>query len=244
MNDRTRMSQKLISLGYILVSEKSGYDLFHSNQVHGSIYVKNNYISATGGLRIIEESVPRSSTDPKGNPEWRDWSLDQVVTLLESLSKSSKDIHQYAHKQVDTIGDSSLNQPSVVANLDFTLPKASINWQSTGLYIAYPTTKILKPIYPGYATKVNHAHTKIGIAKDSFFARKNSYISIFGGEVQFIPIIEINKDILPALEQKIINGLLQRFRRVGRAREWFETADRYQVYAIVMNIINPISPNA
>lgn len=58
---------------------------------------------------------------------------------------------------------------------------------SPGIYLAYPTTPELKPIYPCYKTLVNGEHTKLGIARRSFQDRERQYIRTFQGRFYSIP---------------------------------------------------------
>jgi hypothetical protein len=116
-------------------------------------------------------------------------------------------------------------------------PTAHPDLRATGIYMAYPTTSVLKPIYRGYATKVNNEHTKVGMAQDSFHARKRGYLNTFDGEVEFIPIAEVTLDVLAAVEQRILDQLSQHFVKVGRAREWFATSDHEKVVKIVKEVL-------
>ena len=108
---------------------------------------------------------------------------------------------------------------------------------STGIYIAYPTTAELKPIYRGLKTKVNHSHTKVGITVKSFQSRGREYHSTFGGEVEFTPIAEVPADKLLGMEKIILIRLREKYRTVGNATEWFDTDDREAVIAIVMSAL-------
>jgi len=105
----------------------------------------------------------------------------------------------------------------------------------TGVYIAYPTSPILKSIYrpKNYKTKVNDQHTKVGIASDSFRSRKSSYLGNFDNEVKFIPVVFVDREFLDAVEKLIITVLWSNFSRVGRAREWFCTSDRQRISDII-----------
>lgn len=105
----------------------------------------------------------------------------------------------------------------------------------TGVYIAYPTSPILKSIYrpKNYKTKVNDQHTKVGIASDSFRSRKCSYLGNFDNEVEFIPVVFVDREFLDAVEKLIITVLWSNFSRVGRSREWFCTSDRRRISDII-----------
>ena len=104
-----------------------------------------------------------------------------------------------------------------------------------GVYIAYPTSPILKSIYrpKNYKTEVNDQHTKVGIARDSFRSRKSGYLGNFDNEVEFIPVVFVDREFLDAVEKLIIKVLCSNFSRVGRAREWFCTSDRRKTSDII-----------
>lgn len=104
-----------------------------------------------------------------------------------------------------------------------------IEWHETGLYIAYPTTSVLKVTYPGHRTQVNQQHTKIGMAKRSFQARRLEYNRTFTGEVQFIPLAVVNRNCLSAIEAHVLAALQANYKTVGFAKEWFDTDDRHSL---------------
>lgn len=109
---------------------------------------------------------------------------------------------------------------------------------TTGVYMAYPTTDILKPIYRGLKTKVSSSHTKVGITTDSFAKRGSEYSKTFDGEVKFLPLAEIQPELLADLEKHIVSALSARFSKVGSAREWFDTNDHDLVSEIVLSVIS------
>jgi hypothetical protein len=106
----------------------------------------------------------------------------------------------------------------------------------TGIYMAYPTTVVLKSIYrpKNYKTMVNKEHTKVGIAKDSFKARSRGYYSNFDNEVIFTPLAVI-QDIqtLINVEKFILSEINSEYSRVGHAREWFNTYNHNRIKDIV-----------
>ena len=112
--------------------------------------------------------------------------------------------------------------------------------EQTGIYIAYPTTDTLKSIYrpKNYKTEVNNQHTKVGIAKESFQARKTGYTSNFDNEVEFHPIAIIDRAYLEEAESKIIAAICKEFGRVGRAREWFCTSDHKRIVDIIIDSLS------
>jgi hypothetical protein len=105
-----------------------------------------------------------------------------------------------------------------------------------GIYIAYPTTSELKLIDAGLKTKVNNNHTKIGKTENGFAGREKNYMKTFDNEVEFYPIIIFEKkDDLRMAEDKIKSCLKGVYKRVGHAREWFDTDDRESVIKIITN---------
>ena len=113
-------------------------------------------------------------------------------------------------------------------------------YAKTGVYIAYPTSSVLKSIYKpkNYKTKVNDQHTKIGIAKDCFHSRRKGYLGNFNNEVEFIPIALIDARHLEHAEKLIICAISIEFAKVGRAREWFNTANRQRISEIINSTLS------
>jgi hypothetical protein len=109
----------------------------------------------------------------------------------------------------------------------------------TGIYIAYPTSPILKSIYrpKNYKTMVNDQHTKVGIAKDSFASRRKGYVGNFDNEVEFIPIAIVPLGDLIEAENLILGKICNEFTRVGRAREWFNTSEHQRIVEIVVSTL-------
>lgn len=86
MKSRTQITRELKSYdGFLLVKETASYDRFNGPLSKGSLYVKNNYISATDDYKVLEDTVPRSSTDSKGCPEWRDTRVNEVLSAIKVL---------------------------------------------------------------------------------------------------------------------------------------------------------------
>ena len=112
-------------------------------------------------------------------------------------------------------------------------------WNQTGIYIARPTSAVLKSIYraKNYKTKVNNEHLKIGITKDSFQSRSKCYYDNFDNEVEFIPLVAINRDVLKEVEAKVLAQIKIEFNREGRAREWFDTNDKNRIISILMSTL-------
>lgn len=110
----------------------------------------------------------------------------------------------------------------------------------TGMYIAYPTSPVLKSIYrtKNYKTEVNDQHTKVGKARNSFHSRRGGYLSNFDNEVEFVPVVAIDREKLDHAEQLILKAVITHYKRVGRAREWFQTADRERIIGIITKTLN------
>jgi hypothetical protein len=233
MSSRNQISGKLRSLGYRLAKETNSYDRFGALFLSGSLYVKESYISATGDFKVVENAVPRTSSDPKGNPEWRGGAVHSALKALEKLSSGSEAPTQ---SDAETTFPAVPQAPTRSASPPADAQGAMADWNSTGIYIAYPTSPTLKPIYRGYTTMVNDRHTKVGIARDSFAARRNSYVGTFDGEVVFLPVAVIDAQHVEAIEQVILAKLCERFRRVGRAREWFDTTDREAFLGVIKEV--------
>ncbi|MEA1051904.1 hypothetical protein U5801_19135 [Lamprobacter modestohalophilus] len=230
LKTRTALASALQRLGYQIATETSGYVRMVSSASGGSLYIKDNYISATGQLRTAEQQVTRTSSDSKGNPEWRSETIDRLLNTLGAMMHD-REPHQEATTSIQ-------HERRTVA-----VPQASNNphrttcrWECTGLYIAFPTSPTLKPIYAGYKTLVNNQHTKVGIARDSFMARKQSYVGTFEGEVEFWPIVEVAREQLKGVEDQLLARLSQRYTKVGRAREWFNTTDRAEIRLMIQRL--------
>jgi len=118
-----------------------------------------------------------------------------------------------------------------------------VNLSSTGVYMAYPTTAVLKPIYRKLKTQVNDQHTKVGITTDSFAIRGREYRNTFQGEVVFAPLVEAPASRLAEIEALLLTELCSRYQRVGRAREWFDTTDRKEIQALVIAIVDGVLSN-
>jgi hypothetical protein len=111
---------------------------------------------------------------------------------------------------------------------------------ATGVYIAYPTSHTMKPIYRGLKTMVNDRHTKVGITKDSFASRSRVYEQTFDGEVVFLPIAEVPAHLLDELERHILLAMERRYQKVGRAREWFDTNHHDTVTSLVKMLVGKL----
>lgn len=229
MISRIQISHKLKTLGYELATQNKSYDRFTALFIQGSLYVKDGYISASRDLKLVENTVPRTSSDSKGNPEWRDSAVYNALNQLEEMASKIHERNKYA---VDNISE-IIQVPSLRDIMPAEATNVHIDWSATGIYIAFPTSPLLKPIYRGYATKVNNQHTKVGIARDSFSSRKNSYMNTFDGEVVFLPVVVIDAKLVESRENIILNKLSKLYPRVGRAREWFYTTDTKAVLQII-----------
>ena len=114
-----------------------------------------------------------------------------------------------------------------------------ISLDKTGIYIAYPTSPVLKSIHKAknYKTKVNNQHTKVGKAKNSFRSRQGGYIKDFDNEVVFKPIVVIEPNLLKEAEDAIKANIKHHYHTVGNAREWFDTADRTRIIDIILQTV-------
>ena len=55
--------------------------------IHGSFYVADNYLSATGKLADLCQKVPQSSSDHKGYPVWHGEALRLVLDQIRASKK-------------------------------------------------------------------------------------------------------------------------------------------------------------
>ena len=115
--------------------------------------------------------------------------------------------------------------------------KIMINNSSTGIYIAYPTSKVLKRTYRGHKSFVNNRSTKVGITKKCFSSRQAEYMRTFDGELRFIPLAAISPHDLPAIENTILAKLRMEFSNVGNTKEWFDTQDRESIVKIIDSVL-------
>ena len=111
-----------------------------------------------------------------------------------------------------------------------------IQGSATGIYIAYPTSPVLKPTYHGHKTLVNNEHTKIGITISSFVTRENEYMRTFSGELAFIPLVAAPLHVLAELEARLLMELRRRYSPSGSAREWFHTTERQAIAQLVWSV--------
>ena len=110
--------------------------------------------------------------------------------------------------------------------------------EKIGIYIAYPTTSELKPIYKGYKTRVNNNHIKVGKCENGFLDREKDYQGTFHNEVEFHPIVILNTvDNVITLEKLLVPVIKERYKRVGFAREWFDTDDHESVIKIIVDVV-------
>ena len=120
--------------------------------------------------------------------------------------------------------------------MHYDIAALSIPGSGTGIYLAYPTSPVLKFTHPGHKTLVNDQHTKIGIARNSFVARENEYMWTFQREVAFVPLLELQADVSLVFEARVLALLLARFPLSGSAREWFRTTERQAIAEIVWRL--------
>ena len=106
-----------------------------------------------------------------------------------------------------------------------------------GIYSAYPTTSELKPIFKGFKTKVNNNHTKVGKCEIGFLGREKNYQTTFDKEVEFHPVVILKKVEDLDVEKDVINVLKERYKKVGFAKEWFDTDDHESVIKIIVDVV-------
>lgn len=107
--------------------------------------------------------------------------------------------------------------------------------KETGIYIAFPTSRVMKSIYrpKNYKTLVNDQHTKVGITKKSFASRRKGYVDNFDNHVNFIPLAIVHHDQLDVAESAVLGAINEKYKRVGRAREWFHTHEHNDLIELV-----------
>lgn len=80
----------LASLGFIDTGKKGfggHYRIIHPTINKGSLYVGNQYISGTGAYVELKNSIPPSSSDRHGYPEWKNSNTEALVDFLASWIK-------------------------------------------------------------------------------------------------------------------------------------------------------------
>lgn len=120
--------------------------------------------------------------------------------------------------------------------LEYERISLEIPGHACGIYMAYPTSAVLKPTYRGHKTLVNHEHTKVGITISSFAARESEYMRTFGGEIAFFPLLIATPEQLPVIEMSILVKLRALFPLSGTAKEWFKTTERESIAEIVWSM--------
>jgi hypothetical protein len=118
----------------------------------------------------------------------------------------------------------------------------TISPKGIGIYMAYPTSPAPKPIYRRLKTVVNDQHTKVGKTRDAFEKRAREYRNTFNREVEFVPLVEVALDYLDAVEAAVLLEIGRRYSRVGRAAEWFDTADRQAIAELVRQVVAQVVP--
>lgn len=111
------------------------------------------------------------------------------------------------------------------------------NQITSGIYVVHPISEELTSIFkqknrPDYKTKVSNAHTKVG-KTENFRSGQKRYIDNFK-DVNFQPILEIDKENLAQLEIQILIELKKRYSTVGRSREWFNTSCREDIIKLII----------
>lgn len=109
----------------------------------------------------------------------------------------------------------------------------TITGDAIGVYLAYPTTSVLRPTYRGHKTLVNHEHTKVGITTKAFVTRENEYMRTFSFELAFFPLLVAPLASLYVMEHAILAEMRRRYPLSGAAREWFHTTARQDIAELV-----------
>jgi hypothetical protein len=160
--------------------------------------------------------------------------FDQLVLWCGDHPGGGKGFIRYCIGQGWLVGSGASDQPRVVGQEAHRIGSSD---QGGGIYLAYPTSPALKPIYPGYKTLVNDRHTKVGKVESGFSDGQRRYLEVFDGEVCFRPLREVPLERLRQVEKRVLRELAERYKRVGRAREWFDTDDREAVASLVVSTI-------
>ena len=63
---------------------------------------------------------------------------------------------------------------------------------------------------------------------------RRNYLDNFDNEIEFIPITIIPLDKLMEAEHLILNAIHKKYKKVGRAREWFNTSRRQEIILIII----------
>jgi hypothetical protein len=115
--------------------------------------------------------------------------------------------------------------------------ETTIQSHAIGVYLAYPTAPVLKPIYRKLKTQVNDEHTKVGVTRVSFAVREREYKNTFQQEVKFVRLVEVPAHRLAEVEAAILYELGARYQRVGKAREWFHSKEHTEIAATVLAVV-------
>ncbi|SMN00647.1 hypothetical protein SPONN_1825 [uncultured Candidatus Thioglobus sp.] len=82
MYSRIKLNEKITTLGFSLAKRTKQYDRFTSLHKKGSLYIKENYISATGDYKELENNIHRTSSDSKGCPEWKGDKINNLLRIM------------------------------------------------------------------------------------------------------------------------------------------------------------------
>ncbi len=108
--------------------------------------------------------------------------------------------------------------------------------EQAGMFIAYPTSSVLKSIFSpkGYEAMVNDQHTKIGITKRSFRETLfRNYLKTFDNMVELVPVTLINPDKLDHAKSVVLKEMRSQFAKVDRTRDWFWSNDHERIKDVV-----------
>lgn len=233
---------------------------FHSNNIIRILAEKKGHVASKGTRqwlllkqfngKTVEEFHLAARTATRNSPagtyqssNWWDRELDYcwshgIIRVESHEPTATANVYYGEHADQDiSIISKEVEREPPAGKISNQKERNSMDLNATGIYIAYPTTSTLKPIYRGYKTMVNNQHTKVGMAQDSFRSRRNGYLITFNGEIDFIPVAKISLDILPQIEKIVISSVAKQYEKIGRSQEWFATSDHQSVIGIILRIL-------
>ena len=88
---RERIVDTLVGCGFKEKNPSSWGKARLNDGRKGSLYVEDNYLSATGDYVIYQKKIPPTERDHNDYPVWRDFALKKVITVIwaKNISTSS-----------------------------------------------------------------------------------------------------------------------------------------------------------
>lgn len=74
--------EKLTSCGFMVLNQESWGKTRLNDGKRGSLYVADNYLSATGQYAKFKENVPTPESDHKGYPVWKNTYLIKIIDFI------------------------------------------------------------------------------------------------------------------------------------------------------------------